>query len=124
MQLTEIIPSGQRRVFSLEEAKELLPLIKRITAQSEHELRRVLTFMKHGQLPTEKKKELQRKTDRIIARWSAKISRMGVVVKGLWLVDFDMGRGYYCWKYGEEEIRYYHTYEDGFAGRVPLEQVH
>jgi len=25
--------------------------------------------------------------------------RRGLEVKGLWLVDFDNGSGYYCWRY-------------------------
>jgi hypothetical protein len=25
-----------------------------------------------------------------------------------------------CWKLGEDRIRYWHTVEDGFAGRQPL----
>jgi hypothetical protein len=25
-----------------------------------------------------------------------------------------------CWKLGEDEIRYWHAAEDGFAGRQPL----
>ena len=37
------------------------------------------------------------------------------------LIDFPALRGgetvLLCWKLGEDEIRYWHTVEDGFAGR-------
>ena len=42
-------------------------------------------------------------------------------IKGLWLVDFDSGAGYYCWKYPEPSLDYFHGYEEGFAGRLPLQ---
>ena len=45
-------------------------------------------------------------------------SALGADVKGLWLVDFDTGAGYYCWKWPEEELAYFHGYEEGFAGRA------
>ena len=45
---------------------------------------------------------------------------LGIVVKGLWLVDFDNGEGYYCWKYPEPAIRHYHGYDEGFAGRMKI----
>jgi hypothetical protein len=54
------------------------------------------------------------------------IHRLGVVVKDLdaGLVDFPALRGdeevYLCWQVGEDEIRYWHGREEGFAGRKEL----
>lgn len=45
----------------------------------------------------------------------------GAEVKGLWLVDFDNGEGYWCWKFGEDDIYYEHSYEAGFPGRKLIE---
>ena len=42
------------------------------------------------------------------------------VVKGLWLVDWDCGDGYYCWRYPEASIAHFHGYDDGFNGRMPI----
>ena len=44
---------------------------------------------------------------------------MGLEIKGLWLVDFDSGAGYYCWKYPESSLGHFHGYDEGFSGRVP-----
>jgi hypothetical protein len=52
--------------------------------------------------------------------WAADVQALGPEVKGLWLVDFDNGHGYYCWCYPEAAILHYHAYEDGFAGRVKI----
>jgi len=55
------------------------------------------------------------------------LQELGVVLRdlGRGLVDFPALRGgseiYLCWEEGEEEIRYWHEPETGFAGRRPLD---
>lgn len=56
----------------------------------------------------------------LLRDWTAGVLDLGVEVKGLWLVDFDSGSGYYCWRYPEPALEYFHTYEEGFGGRVAL----
>jgi hypothetical protein len=57
----------------------------------------------------------------------AEIDEIGVQVKDLeqGLLDFpcvmDGRTVLLCWKLGEKEIGYWHTSEDGFAGRKPLD---
>ena len=46
---------------------------------------------------------------------------LGADVKGLWLVDFDSGAGYYCWQWPEQELAFFHTYDEGFAGRTRIQ---
>jgi len=58
-----------------------------------------------------------------VKRWMAKMNRLGLVVKGLWLVDFDTGDGYLCWKFPELRIGYFHAYHEGFTQRRPLHDV-
>jgi len=36
-------------------------------------------------------------------------------------VDFDSGAGYYCWKWPEESLSFFHGYQEGFAGRIRLQ---
>jgi hypothetical protein len=54
------------------------------------------------------------------------IRALGVLVKDLdtGLVDFPSVREgeeiLLCWRLGEEEVAFYHGYDDGFAGRRPL----
>jgi hypothetical protein len=52
----------------------------------------------------------------IVNGWADEVRALGVEVKGLWLVDFDNGEGYYCWKYPEETVGHYHGYEEGSPG--------
>ena len=57
----------------------------------------------------------------VVGAWADSLSSLGLEVKGLWLVDFDSGGGYYCWSWPEPSLQYYHGYEDGFRGRVKLQ---
>jgi hypothetical protein len=63
---------------------------------------------------------------RELARVIDEIAAHGAQVKDIdeGLIDFPAVRGgetvLLCWKLGEDEIRYWHTVEDGFAGRREL----
>jgi hypothetical protein len=60
------------------------------------------------------------------ARTVDEIGAHGAQVKDVdeGLIDFPARRGdetvLLCWRLGEDEIAYWHTVEDGFAGRRPL----
>ena len=58
---------------------------------------------------------------RAVSAWVRAMEALGVEVKGRWLVDFDNGRGYYCWRWPEEQLEYFHGYDEGFAGRVRIQ---
>jgi hypothetical protein len=58
------------------------------------------------------------------------LDAMGVLVKGIeqGLIDFPHIRAngeevYLCYKADEQEIRYWHTLNGGFAGRRPLSEI-
>jgi hypothetical protein len=59
-----------------------------------------------------------------------RLHELGVVVKDLdaGLVDFPAERVggepvLLCWQLGEERVAFWHGYDDGFAGRRPLEEL-
>ena len=64
---------------------------------------------------------LHRSAAALLETWAEKIRGLGAEVKGPWLVDFDSGAGYYCWKWPEEGLGFFHGYEEGFSGRVRLQ---
>jgi hypothetical protein len=100
------------RIFSYDEAAALLPSVKRLTEEAVREVAAI-----QGSQPRD---ELSEEAMAAVARWGEALRSLGVVVKGLWLADFDNGSGYYCWRYPEEHLQYYHTYEDGFRGRMRI----
>jgi hypothetical protein len=100
----------QKRIFTLEEARTLLPKVKELTSDA---------VFKFARLAETEESEEERQT--VVGEWTREILALGAEIKGLWLVDFDSGAGYYCWKYPEASLEYFHGYEEGFAGRLPLQ---
>ncbi len=99
-----------KRVFTLVQAREMLPKVREITTQA---------VARYAQLTPGGDGEKER--EGIVQGWVREIASLGAEIKGLWLVDFDSGAGYYCWKYPEPALEYFHGYEEGFAGRLPLQ---
>ena len=100
----------ERRIFSLEEARQLLPQVQELTSDA------VFRYARLGDA-----EDARDARESIVRDWARSIVSLGVEIKGLWLVDFDSGGGYYCWKYPEPALEFFHGYDEGFAGRLPLQ---
>ena len=99
-----------RKIFTYEEAAALLPEARRITTDA-------VTAVES--LPESESAVAE--SERIITDWAGAIIELGIEVKGLWLIDFDNGSGYYCWQHPESSLQHFHGYEEGFGGRVKLQ---
>ena len=105
-----------KRTFSYEEAAALLPEVRRITEEAYQLASSVATpGMLESLTP-----EVEGRLGEILSEWAQAVMATGAEVKGLWLVDFDNGSGYYCWHYPEKGLHYYHSYEEGFRGRMRI----
>lgn len=123
------------RVFTLDEARAALPEVKALMARVQR-ARSALMQMSPDLWPMLQKaalnggnreasaallhfRELEHNVKAILA--------LGVIVKDVdsGLIDFlGMRSGreiYLCWRYGEEEIAYWHDLHTGLAGRQPLD---
>ncbi len=113
--------SEQSSIFSLEQARELLPQVKHVTADA---VRRAeaLASQLHGMHEDDPEHaSLSAALRDVVNGWAEQLHTLGVEAKGLWLVDFDNGEGYYCWSYPEPTIAHYHTYDAGFNGRITIQ---
>jgi hypothetical protein len=111
----------ERPIFSLDEARRLLPAVKHMTADA---VRRTETLAAQLHAVTEQEPEhaaLSAALQEVVDGWAQELAALGAEPKGLWLVDFDNGEGYYCWCYPEPGITHYHGYADGFAGRLKIQ---
>jgi hypothetical protein len=131
------------KTFTLSEAQTLLPVVEallrktQIAATHAGELEREMQQLSHriflsGGLHVDVSAAAQRKAERDKAVQEAKdtlteIDLIGVQVKDLeqGLLDFpsvmDGKPVLLCWKLGEPAIGHWHTEEEGFAGRKPLD---
>jgi hypothetical protein len=109
-----------RPIFSLQEARDLLPQVKHLTADAVRRAESLASELEQTGEADPARAHLSDALRDVVNGWADEIRGLGVEVKGLWLVDFDNGEGYYCWRYPEETVCHYHGYEDGFAGRIPI----
>jgi hypothetical protein len=130
------------KIFTLEEAEELLVRIEPL-ALTITENRRALIHLTNELIALQEDARNNRKVDaaallnkqteldflvKIINDSLEAIEETGALPKDLdsGLVDFpsvlDGKPVLLCWKLGEERIGFYHSYEDGFAGRKPLKR--
>ncbi len=126
------------RVFSVEQANRMLPLVRRIVrdvVESHQAWTRAVRSYENAVAWTrpdtpasvlaDREAEVRRiATD--IDGFLAELRELGVEFKGfdLGLVDFPGERDgrlvCLCWKLDEEEVMYWHETGDGYAGRQPL----
>lgn len=111
---------GSTRTFSLEDAARLLPEVKLVTAEAVREAESLADALRaHGESDP-RHQALSEELNAVVRRWASDIEALQLEPKGLWLVDFDNGEGYYCWQYPEDAITHFHGYDDGFAGRMKI----
>lgn len=116
----DLIRIHQQDYFSLKEAQDLLPVLNRITEKSLSKFLLLEEKLKHTHKASPEYEEIEGKISSVLDRWGHKVMGLGAIPKGIWLVDFDNGQGYYCWRYGDQEHLYAHGYHDGFAGRIAV----
>ncbi len=119
--MSQIIPISQKRTFTLEEAKELLPVIRRITREAVEKFLLLEQKLKKQQAASQAWETVEAEISTLLNKWSDKISKLGALPKGIWLVDFDSGEGYYCWRYDENTVENFHGYDDGSSSRTLIQ---
>lgn len=116
----DLVHLRKNHVFTLKEARELLPVVKRITELAARQVEEMKAHIEKIDPEPAHLPKYEEDVAAVVNRWAKKIAKLGCEPKGLWLVDFDNGEGYFCWHYPEEELAYYHTYEGAFTGRTPI----
>ncbi|MBI4374133.1 MAG: DUF2203 domain-containing protein [Deltaproteobacteria bacterium] len=117
-----VVELKKNRLFTLKEAQTLLPIIRKITRETIRQVEDLEWKTKFGHLLKDEHRLENGRSEiqLLIERWSDKVSRLGAEPKGFWLVDFNFGEGYFCWKYPEEQIGFFHDYQGGFSKRSPI----
>ena len=126
------------KVFTVEQANQTLPLVRRIVEDvvQQHRLWRekileldlVASSVKAGE-PRDRAEHLERDAQ-VLAReidgFQRELEELGIQLKDrrLGLIDFpsEMNgrRILLCWRLGESEVQFWHEVDAGYAGRQPL----
>ena len=112
--------SISKKRFTLTEARSLLPEVRRITAGASRTVDALVREIQSVSEDDSRRKALDREYAREVRTWAETIVALGCEVKGVFLVDFDNGQGYYCWKWPETDVDHFHGYEEGFGGRLRI----
>jgi hypothetical protein len=129
------------RVFTLEEANAALVELRPIVERAVSHRRKLAEAQRHqaalvmriggngGDLqPSDLREAVEaiQQEAAALAECVEQVNAAGAQIKSLeeGLLDFPAQRGdeevLLCWKLGEDEIRYWHGVDEGFAGRKPL----
>ena len=133
------------RIFTLEEANELVPTLElefgrmaRLRAEVAPLVESIggpevsVQILQQGGVPAPGREAEAEQLRRLAAEIAAAIERMnhlGCLVKDLemGLVDFFSMQGnepiFLCWQFGEPAVAHWHPIEEGFAGRRPIEGI-
>jgi hypothetical protein len=109
------------RRWTLEAARALLPDVRAHTARAVAEAEALAAERTLHAEESPERAALAERIEAVVLRWAREMEALGLDVKGLWLVDFDTGGGYYCWQWPEERLEFYHGYEEGFGGRARIQ---
>ena len=114
---------SDKRAWSFETARTMLGEVRSRTERAVNEVK-PLEVERQRLSATPKALEaleVETRIRTVVSRWIREMEALGVTVKGMWLVDFDNGTGYYCWRWPEKRLDWYHGHDEGYEERVRIQ---
>jgi len=99
-----------KHVFTLEEARALVPWLHEASAEAVAAVRRV-------QQTVESLEEAQTRIHGIIHHWAETVFKLGARPRQPFTVTLENGTDQFSWEYPEEDIYYRHDDRSGLSGR-------
>jgi hypothetical protein len=123
--------------YTLAEARATLPMIKQLMAQAQSARREILRLRPEAWPALSKAASNggSREAGQLAQQFSRLESGVkGIMAYGVLIKDLDTGLVDFlgerdgheillCWRYGEEDILFWHDLQTGFAGRQPIDAL-
>ena len=121
--VAQIFPRSESRVFTLSEARTLMPLVMKITTAAHKKLEPLRAQLQSTiEMNSDASQSIEQAYRKVVQDWINKLQRLGVIASDLWVVHFDTGDGHLCWRYPELRLASFHLYEDCEQGRRSVEE--
>ena len=121
--IVQIGSPADSKVYVLEEASELLPVVRKVTKSAYERLSGLNERLELMLLCDPRRVVIVDEYEKIVRKWIASITRLGAIPNGLWRVDFDTGEGYLCWRFPELKIGYFRDYDSKFEDRKSVKSL-
>ncbi len=99
-----IYPLNKTKIFSHEEALELVPLLMHISAKTKRDLNVLNSQLGFFKTNSDKAQNIQEKINISLQAWSDKIRRLGAIPVSLCKVRIPGEEGQYLWEYPENKL--------------------
>lgn len=129
LSLTNIIgiaPIDETRVFTLDEANNLVPLIARITAKYAAKAEKIMSeqrFFQKTYAPLDKIQKCDLEMGKLLNEWGLKLRKLGAYPLANGFVGINAGSFYWSWHADEKEIGFYHDFGQGGHERRALSVI-
>lgn len=103
------------KIFSLQEAQELVPLLQRITRKHETQVNKLIQsqqYLVKSGAPDRVLESYQDGVNEELAKWAVKIKKLGCIPLPGCAVGIEAGGYYWSWFYNETKIEHYQLYTE------------
>ena len=108
------------KLFNLDEAQEHFPLVQTITSKHQIQLAPIQSRLNLMLSNDPRRAAIEVEYEKVVSMWMHKIQQLGATVQGLWVVEFNVGEGYLCWRYPELSLNYIRLKGQIFSSRIKL----
>ena len=110
----------QEKLFNLSEAREHLALVQTITKRHQILLAPIQVRLAKMLSNDPRRVAIESEYEGIVSKWKIKIEHLGACVRGLWIVEFNVGEAVLCWRYPELSLNYVREQQQQFSERQKL----